>query len=204
MSRIIKAALAVMTFASLATPVAAQSYYSSYYNSYKPSDAAFLGVFGAVYVVIICVALVFALAFYLFNSYQTSRILEKNGLGENKAMAYVPFANYYYLAKAAGEDQNAMVYALSPLAVLIGIVFLIIPCLGIFIYFASIILFFVARIILWMRVAKKMGKDEVYGLLVQVANFVPLVGYFISAYMIKTIADSTPVVGTAQPTPVAA
>jgi len=99
--------------------------------------------------------------------------MKKNGLTGKTVWAYVPFANFYFLAVAIGEEENAILYTVA----------LLIPIANI-----------VAMAVLWMKVAKVMGKEEVVGILVALLpSVLPLIGSLVSLYLVYDIANSSPV-----------
>jgi hypothetical protein len=175
------------------TFVSAQSYLKNYNYTYDltPDQAAsvFAG-FSIIWIFVMCCALIFGLAVYIFASYQYSKIYEKNGMEDKKILAYVPFVQNYYLAKAVGEDEYAWVQLAIPAGYLISIplsFILIGICLMIPLAIASIVF----GVMLWMKASKRMGRDDVWGLAASLGGFIPVIGVFIQLYAIYFIAEGT-------------
>lgn len=178
-------------FLSSATIVSSQSYLREYNYTYDltPAQASSLFAgFGIVWVAVMCCALIFGIAIYIFTSFQLAKIFEKNGMKDQKVLAFIPIVQNYYLAKAVGEDK----YAWAQLVLPAGILFSIPLCfilIGYCILLPLSIALFIFNIMLWLKASKRMGRDDVWGIAASLAGLIPFVGLFLQLYAVYYIAE---------------
>lgn len=97
-------------------------------------------------------------------------------------MAWLPVLNFYLLCKIAGKSEKWFIGILLPIILpLLAILFGLIPyfpqiIVSIITLFAalSVLVAIVIWMILWREIAKKVGKPEIYGvlMLIPVVNFI--------------------------------
>lgn len=172
--------LMIAVFLAFAPIAIAQSYRYEYDFGYSRAatsqEAAVMG--GTVLLFYCCILFIF-LILYVISGVLVNKIYVKNGMTGKLIFAFIPFISTYYLAKAVGEEKDAMVYALSPF-------FAIIPCLGIFIAF-----YFTIK--LWMKVSFRMTQSEVMGIAYVLAPIIPFMGSIISLFILILIANGHPI-----------
>lgn len=184
----------VVTFTIFAIPVSAQRLNYDYYYSGDVGFATFFGAFAGLFWLLLLCAFIFLMFGYIFSCIQLMKIYKKNGLEDSAAFAFIPVANVYFLAVAVGEKTNAPLYAFGPFGLIIfACCSAIIPFVGLFVICGVWLAILVIQSMLMMKVASWMGKSEGLGLAQVLSLLIPVVGYFISLYILFDIANGEPV-----------
>ena len=103
-----------------------------------------------------------AIAVYVYFALVQYRIAQKVGLAGQAWWAFVPILNIFLMIKCAGRPLYWFVFMLVPVVNL------------------------VVTIMMWMDIAKAVGKPPVWGILTIVASFGILFGFGLAAFLALT------------------